>query len=131
MDENSRFVQILDELKKKGFITDYVQASAELGTNKAGISDIKSGRKKLSIEILRRLKNSYPDVNIEWVIMGVGEAFITPNQATSDESSTFLVNKIAEQAEEIGCLKEQIRQMRHRLEKDALDAPISGTADVG
>ena len=67
MDENFRFIQVLDELKEKGIITDYVQAANDLGTNKAGISDIKSGRKKLSIELLRRLKLSYPTTNIEWI----------------------------------------------------------------
>lgn len=72
MDENFRFIQVLDELKEKGIITDYVQAANDLGTNKAGISDIKSGRKKLSIELLRRLKLSYPTTNIEWIIMGEG-----------------------------------------------------------
>ena len=45
MEENIRFIQILDELKAQGQITDYVQAASILGTNKAGISDIKSGRK--------------------------------------------------------------------------------------
>lgn len=72
MDENFRFIQVLDGLKEKGIITDYVQAANTLGTNKAGISDIKSGRKKLSIELLRRLKLSYPNINIEWIIMGEG-----------------------------------------------------------
>lgn len=42
MDENFRFIQVLDELKEKGIITDYVQAANDLGTNKAGISDIKA-----------------------------------------------------------------------------------------
>ena len=131
MDENLRFVQILDELKKQGLITDYVQVSAELGTNKAGISDIKSGRKKLSVEILRRMKLSYPNVNLEWIITGVGEAFIANKQEVRDEAPTALVDRIAEQAEEIGRLREQIRQMQHRLEKYASDALTSGTANVG
>ena len=78
MDENFRFIQVLDGLKEKGIITDYVQAANTLGTNKAGISDIKSGRKKLSIELLRRLKLSYPNINIEWIIMGEGHIFVTP-----------------------------------------------------
>ena len=35
MDENFRFIQVLDGLKEKGIITDYVQAANTLGTNKA------------------------------------------------------------------------------------------------
>lgn len=86
MDENFRFIQVLDGLKEKGIITDYVQAANTLGTNKAGISDIKSGRKKLSIELLRRLKLSYPNINIEWIIMGEGDIFVTPKTNNSNNS---------------------------------------------
>ena len=42
MDENFRFIELLDTLKANGVISDYVQVSKELGTNKASISDIKS-----------------------------------------------------------------------------------------
>ena len=68
MDENIRFIELLDALKANGIINDYVQVSKELGTNKAGISDIKSGRKKLSIDLLRRMKSSYPQMNIEYAV---------------------------------------------------------------
>ena len=57
MNENLRFIALIDDLKEQGLINDYVQIAKELGTNKAAISDIKAGRKKLSIDLLRRLKN--------------------------------------------------------------------------
>ena len=47
-DENLRFIELVEELKINGKIADYVQLASSLGTNKAGISDIKSGRKKIS-----------------------------------------------------------------------------------
>ena len=72
MNENIRFIALIDTLKAQGQVSDYVRLAATLGTNKAGISDIKAGRKKISIDLLRRLKLSYPTANIEWVIMGVG-----------------------------------------------------------
>ena len=122
MEENIRFIQILDELKAQGQITDYVQAASILGTNKAGISDIKSGRKKLSIELLRSLKYSYPNISIDWIIMGKGDAFITMKE--KQETTT-------QQAEEIGRLKEQIRQMNLEKGKPASDAYTSGDANVG
>lgn len=56
------------------------------------------------------------------------------NENNSDPLLTLIKDKdqtIREQAEEIGCLKEQIRQMQLRLEKSALDASISDTANVG
>jgi hypothetical protein len=50
MDENFRFIQVLDGLKEKGIITDYVQAANTLGTNKAGISDIKRRKWKQNLK---------------------------------------------------------------------------------
>ena len=118
MGENLRFVQILDMLKEKGVISDYVQVASVLETNKAAISDIKGQRKKLSIELLRRLKLSYPEVNLEWVIMGSGSPF---EDSGNDNP----------QAEEIGCLKERIRQMTIEKEKHVSDVRTSGIANVG
>lgn len=111
MTENIRFIEVLDILKKNGRITDYVQAAAILGTNKAGISDIKSGRKKLQIEIIRRMKESYPDVSLDYILLGQGSPFIvhTPHPMESFNGLDSLIDKIAEQAEEIGRLREQLR----------------------
>lgn len=134
MDENFRFIQVLDELKEKGIITDYVQAANDLGTNKAGISDIKSGRKKLSIELFRRLKLSYPTTNIEWIIMGEGDAFVaskTNNSSNPSSETSFFIEKIAQQAEEIGILKQTIVQLKQESAGRVSGAESSTLAGVG
>lgn len=142
MNENIRFIELLDALKATGAISDYVQASKELETNKASISDIKSGRKKLSIDLLRRMKLSYPQTNIEWVIMGEGDMFITTKPATNAVQTTGIEERllsliqekdtvIREQAEEIGQLRERIAQMQQRFEKGAANANTDTIANVG
>ena len=142
MDENIRFIELLDTLKANGVISDYVQVSKELGTNKASISDIKSGRKKLSIDLLRRMKLSYPQTNIEWVIMGGGNMIISTSSETHQTQASGLEERllsfiqekdivIREQAEEIGQLRERIAQMQQRFEKDAANANTDTIASVG
>lgn len=140
MDENLRFIALIDGLKAKGQVADYVQLAATLGTNKAGISDIKAGRKKISIDLLRRMKLSYPCANIEWVIMGEGPMFIQEikEQEPTHTTPTYLLEMIAnkdasivEQAKEIGRLEQQIKDLEQRLEKTAGDANIGNTANVG
>lgn len=148
-DENLRFIELVEELKINGKIADYVQLASSLGTNKAGISDIKSGRKKISIELIRRMKSSYPEVNIEWVIMGVGDKFCTQSThhidtqlhtQNVDISELFKQfapileqkdSKLMKQAEEIGELKTRIKDLEQRLGKTAGDANIEDTANVG
>lgn len=142
MDENIRFIELLDTLKANGVINDYVQASKELETNKAGISDIKSGRKKLSIDLLRRMKSSYPQTNIEWVIMGEGDMFITTKPSNNAVQTTGIEERllsliqdkdtvIREQAEEIGQLRERIAQMQQRFEKGAANVNTDTIVSVG
>lgn len=131
MGENLRFVQILDDLRKGGVIADYVEAASILETNKAGISDIKSGRKKLSVEILRRLKLSYPSVNIDYIIMGEGEPFISDKPVVQQGETSMFLDRIAEQAEEIGRLKARIEELERRRGDSASDAQTSSIASVG
>ena len=134
-DENLRFIQLVEDLKATGKVSDYVQLAAALGTNKAGISDIKSGRKKISVELLRRMKLSYPNNNLNWIIMGVGEMYCLDSGPNTEPIAvtrdTLLVDffkqfnpvleqkeeKLLQQAEEIGRLREQLEQARRDIER--------------
>ncbi len=132
-------MEVVDALKQKGAINDYVHLASILETNKAGISDIKSGRKKLSIDTLRRMKSSYPSINIEWIIMGEGDMFHSQQEPTApsrfeDKLLNILQEKdtiIREQAEEIGQLRERMAQLQREKGKNASDATISGIANAG
>lgn len=143
-DENLRFIQLVEDLKASGKVTDYVQLAAALGTNKAGISDIKSGRKKISVDLLRRMKLSYPHINLNWLIMGVGEMYCLDSGPSTEPIAvthdTTLVdffkqfnpvleqkdNKLLQQAEELGQLRAQLEQaqkeiaaLKHEVGKNA------------
>ena len=134
--ENSRFFQIVERLKKEGKISDYVNLATILETNKAGINDLKQGRKKLSIEIIRRMKYSYPSINLNWLITGEGEMFDSDQKVhaqktseTENESpmsqSLELINKLLEQAKEIGKLENEIKNLQEKLGKGQAGAKSS------
>lgn len=118
MEENIRFFEVVEELKSRGVLSDYIQLAGVLETNKAGVSDLKSGRKKLSIDNIRRMKLSYPFINVEYIIMGSGSMVIdekTENTSfLNDSSNIYLIEKVAKQAEEIGMLKQQIEQLKEK-----------------
>lgn len=118
MEENIRFFEVVEELKSRGVLSDYIQLAGVLETNKAGVSDLKNGRKKLSIDNIRRMKLSYPFINVEYIIMGSGSMVIdekTENTSfLNDSSNIYLIEKVAKQAEEIGMLKQQIEQLKEK-----------------
>lgn len=124
MEENARFISVIDTLRATKRLTDYVQAAQVLGTNKAGISDIKSGRKKLSLDLLRRMKESYPDVNLDYIVIGEGDLFISSNSDISPEiTNQHFLNMMREkdeiirqQAEQIGMLKAELSHRGQNVE---------------
>lgn len=102
----------------------------------------------ISEENISRFLAYFPEINVEWLMTGRGEMLADEprasvkqqpiiaderlvSQGVTPELITELLNRITEQAAEIGRLQEQIRQMQHRLEKDASDVLTSGTANVG
>lgn len=123
-DENIRFMQLVEDLKIRGKVADYVQLANMLGTNKSGINDIKNCRKKISVELLQRMKSSYPDISFDWIIMGVGDMYTDNGQVESvprqeDPTSTykFLEEMIREKDKIIMGLSEKIGRLKEMLGK--------------
>lgn len=114
MEENSRFFEIVELLKKQNRLADYVQLASILNTNKAGITDLKKLRKKLSIEILKGMKNSYPDINIDWILTGQGSMLQTTTPVESPQTTPQPPND-----DVIILLKEQLKEERLKVEKQA------------
>lgn len=46
-----------------------------IGINRSTISGIKSGRTQPTLQLLEKLHNAYPEVNVYWLLSGVGEVF--------------------------------------------------------
>ena len=44
----------------------------KIGVNRATISHILSGRNKPSIDFLQKLLSNYPELNVNWLITGIG-----------------------------------------------------------
>ena len=54
-----------------------------IGVNRATISHILSGRNKPSIDFLQKLLSSYPELNANWLISGMG--YMKENQKQNEE----------------------------------------------
>ena len=115
--------------------------SIAIGVTPTVIENVVGTRQgKPSFDVLEKVCAN-ANISAEWLMSGRGE--MLANKETLPPQQPIITDErlvtqgvtpdliITEQAAEIGRLNEQIRQMQHRLEKDALDAPISGTADVG
>lgn len=120
MSENIRFFEIVEALKEEKLLADYVQLASILNTNKAGVSDIKQGRKKLSIDVIRSMKLSYPQINIDYIIMGEGDMFINSESKTIPEkmvNDNPIINKLFDTIEKKDLKIEELLKENTRLEE--------------
>ena len=56
------------------------QFADKIGVNRATISHILSGRNKPSVDFLEKLIFSYPDLDANWLITGIGYMYKTKEQ---------------------------------------------------
>jgi transcriptional regulator with XRE-family HTH domain len=63
-----------------------------IGVNRATISHILSGRNKPSIDFLQKLLYSYPDLNANWLITGIG--YMQANQNQQEVKSSKSIGKV-------------------------------------
>lgn len=115
-----------------------------IGASKGVLSRAINNGTDIQSKWLQLIVENYPHYSAEWILKGVGDMTIAthtthniPIQQPSGDSNALLMlirekdTVIKEQAEEIGRLKEQIRQMTIEKGKHVSDAPITGTANVG
>ena len=60
--------------------------------NRATISHILSGRNKPSIDFLQKLLSSYPELNANWLISGVG--YMKENQKQNEEKESKSIGRV-------------------------------------
>lgn len=109
MTDNERLFIAYDFLKQKGCINTYTELAEVLGTNKAGINDLKNGKKKVSIENIRSMIKSYPQISLEWLILEDGSMEIKKGNTQGFDISTELLIMQKEKIEE---LKKEISELK-------------------
>lgn len=97
MTANDRFMEFFEYLKKTGKISTKVQLASILGTNSAGINDIRTNKKSISIESLRIMKISYPELNLDYVICGDNPMILKK----VDQNNIDLVNSLYKEIVEL------------------------------
>ncbi|WP_165042551.1 S24 family peptidase [Dysgonomonas sp. ZJ709] len=86
MDYSARLFSLFDNLKQQKRINTYVELAEIIGTNKSGINDLKTEKKKVTLDHICSMIKSYPDINLDWFISGEGEMFKTSHHERKNTS---------------------------------------------
>jgi len=103
---NERFFLLFEDLKKKGELKTYVELGKLTQESKVGINDLKTERKKVSIQHLHDMKISYKNINADYLIGVSNQMYLSPNETSQLTMTTY--SEGAGQQETILALKETI-----------------------
>ena len=106
-DVRYRFFKVFEHLKEINKIKSQDELSKILGTNKAGISDLKHGRKKISLENIISMINSYPEININYILFSHGSIFNESKEIDSNEKYIIQLQK-----DKIENLEKEIKRLK-------------------
>lgn len=146
-DISARFIEAYEALLIEKKVSDKRDFATKLGISASMITEISKGRSSVGTSAIQNIVSQF-NINADWLLTGRGEMFsdesVEPvkqqpiisderlvSQGVTPELIMELLNRITEQAAEIGRLQEQIRQLTIEKEKHVSDASISGTANVG
>jgi phage repressor protein C with HTH and peptisase S24 domain len=76
MSQNTRLEELIAYLKRENKISSQKDFGEKIGENPPGISDLKSGKKRLRVDHIEAIKKHFPEVNTTWLLSGVGEMYL-------------------------------------------------------
>lgn len=134
-DISSRFIEVLNELLKRGYLPDKKAFALSVGCSTSMITEISKGRSNVGVSVLQNTVQNY-GVSATWLLVGTGEMFVSEEQETHNNSSAEpmvdkLLGIIQQQAEDIGQLRAELVQLKQRLQKSADAASTERIANVG
>jgi transcriptional regulator with XRE-family HTH domain len=120
-----RITQLMEEKKLSA-----TQFSDEIGIQRSSLSHVLSGRNKPSLDFMLKIKNRFPEIDLEWLLLGTGQMF-------SERESEYGSNKKNNVAEPVistfssskhvtGYHPSDERVERHEQESKQDDKTISG-----
>lgn len=115
MTDNQRLFDVFEHLKKEGKIKTYVELAEILGTNAAGINDLRTEKKKVSVSTLKIMKNSYPELNSEWLLTGKGSMLAQANDPVDNSRLLYLEQRIKDLEDALNDKKKIIALLEDQL----------------
>lgn len=83
---------MIDRIKS---IMDYyhlspAQFADKIGFQRSALSHVLSGRNKASLDFVLKVKNAFPNLNLDWLTLGEGNQFINPEERPEGPNEDML-----------------------------------------
>lgn len=104
---NEKIKNLLDELG-----VSQAEFSRQTGISTANIANLVNVTKTLSSDILKNIKDAYPEVNLNYLIMGSGQPLLNAEEV---EVEIYRRNEQEDVEKYIAGLKEEIQELQQKL----------------
>jgi len=105
----SRIKQIIEKEKLSS-----TQFATEIGVQRSALSHVLSGRNKPSLDFMMKIKNRYPEINLDWLMLGKGKMI----------GATGIKEAIKSQVIKKEEYKETPKEAHFRVKQDEIDEII-------
>jgi len=105
----SRIKQIIEKEKLSS-----TQFATEIGVQRSALSHVLSGRNKPSLDFMMKIKNRYPEINLDWLMLGKGKMI----------GATGIKEAIKSQVIKKEEYKETPKETHFRVKQDEIDEII-------
>lgn len=113
---NQRLKVFVEALKSNRKVYNQSDFASKIGKSKTQLSEMLKGTVIVSERTVHKIASAFPELNREWLLYGEG-SMLNPASSANNDSSTSasspddkLLAIIQAQAEEIGRLKERLKQ---------------------
>jgi len=89
-----------------------------IGVQRSSISHILSGRNNPSMDFIQKIRNSFPNINLEWLIGGIGEIF------KEDNTSTLFSASISEEENRETVHPPKLKKEASNVTRESIPNPI-------
>ena len=103
----------------------------KIGASKGVLSRAINNGTDIQSKWVQQIVEIYPQYSTRWLLTGEGPIFDKQESSDTDQEYPHLLDIIRSQAEEIGRLKEQIRQLTVEKEKHVSNASTGSIANAG
>lgn len=105
----SRIKQIIDKEKLSS-----TQFATEIGVQRSALSHVLSGRNKPSLDFMMKIKTRYPEINLDWLMLGKGKMIGAAEIKDTYKSPVIKKDKY----------KETPKEAHFRVKQDEIDEII-------
>lgn len=138
---SQRFIEAYETLLNRNIISDKRNFASKLGISASMVTEISKGRSSVGVTAIQNIVSVF-NISAHWLLTGNGEILQKPQSTAAEPAPTYkneheitdnasLIAIIQEQAEEIGRLKECIRQLTTEKERGVSSADLDRTANAG